>query len=54
MVAIRKAQRTFVRRLSPGRLIVEDVPHYMEPAIPQSIAREVKRVIAAAPRRATN
>jgi pimeloyl-ACP methyl ester carboxylesterase len=46
--AIRKAQRAFVDRFSPGRLIVLDVPHAMEPVIPERIAREVERVIAAA------
>lgn len=47
---IRRAQRTFVERFSPGRLIVLDVPHQMEAVIPSRIAREVDRVIAAAKR----
>jgi pimeloyl-ACP methyl ester carboxylesterase len=42
----RKNQRDFVARFSPGRLIIVDTPHYMEPVIPGRIAREVKRVIA--------
>ncbi len=46
--AIRAEQRAFVNRFSPGRLLIlRDVPHFMEPAIPQTIADEVKRVIAA-------
>ena len=49
--AIRKAQRAFVHRFSPGRLIVLDVPHQMEPVIPKPIAREVERVIASGERR---
>ena len=44
--AIRSAQRKFVDRFSPGRLIVLDVPHDMVPAIPERIAREVRRVAA--------
>jgi len=51
LAAIRKAQRAFVARFSPGRLIVLDVPHSMEPVIPKRIAREVERVIAAGGRR---
>lgn len=46
--AIRKLQRKFVNHFSPGRLFRLDVPHYMEPAIPERIAQEVRRVIAAA------
>lgn len=45
--AVREAQRKLVGRFSPGRLIVLDVPHYMEPEIPERIAQEVERVIAA-------
>jgi hypothetical protein len=46
--AIRAEQRAFVQRFSPGRLVVlRDVPHFMERAIPQTVAKEVKRVIAA-------
>ncbi|MDP8942539.1 MAG: alpha/beta hydrolase [Actinomycetota bacterium] len=48
--AIRRAQRAFVARFSPGRLVVLDVPHHMAPVIPDRIAREVERVIAAARR----
>ena len=44
LTAIRKAQRAFVDRFSPGRLIVLDVQHRMEPVIPERIAREVRRV----------
>ena len=44
--AFRKNQRDFVARFAPGRLIIVDTPHYMEPEIPERIAREVKRVIA--------
>lgn len=43
--AIRAGQRRFVDRFSPGRLILLDVPHYMEPVIPDRIAREVELVI---------
>jgi len=46
--AIRAEQRAFVTRFSRGRLIQFDVPHFMEPAIPGTIADEIKRVIAAA------
>ena len=48
---IRKAQRAFVDRFSPGRLIVLDVPHSMQSVIPERIAREVRAVIRAAKRR---
>ena len=51
MAAVRRAQRAFVARFSPGRLIVLDVPHRMAPVIPARIAREVERVIAAGKRR---
>lgn len=44
--AFRKNQRDFVDRFSPGRLIIVDTPHQMEPVIPERIAREVNRVIA--------
>lgn len=46
--AVRRGQRAFVNRFSPGRLIRLDVPHYMEPVIPERIAREIERVIDAA------
>lgn len=48
VAGIRTLQRAFVDRFSPGRLIILDVPHYMEPEIPQRIAREIEGVIAAA------
>ena len=48
LAAVRKLQRQFVERFSPGRLIDLDVIHYMEPEIPDRIAREIERVIAAA------
>ena len=48
---IRRAQRAFVERFSPGRLIVLDVPHSMTSVIPERIAREVERVIGATRRR---
>jgi pimeloyl-ACP methyl ester carboxylesterase len=47
---IRKAQRQFVGRFSPGRLTVVDAPHDMARVIPKRIAREVERVIAAGKR----
>ena len=43
---VRNNQRDFVARLSPGRLLIVDTPHCMEPVIPERIAREVHRVIA--------
>ena len=46
--AIRALQEEFVDRFSPGQLIRLDVPHYMEPVIPERIAEEVRGVIAAA------
>ena len=48
---IRRAQRAFVRRFSPGRRIEVDAPHNMVPVVPQIIVREVERVIAAAKQR---
>lgn len=50
---IRRAQRAFVDRFSPGRLIVLDVPHSMESVVPERIAKEVERVIALAKRPAS-
>jgi pimeloyl-ACP methyl ester carboxylesterase len=44
--AIRSMQEEFVSHFKPGRLIRLDVPHYMEPVIPDRIAQEVRRVIA--------
>jgi pimeloyl-ACP methyl ester carboxylesterase len=51
---MRRAQRAFVARFSPGRLIVVTgvpVPHAMAEAIPDRVAREVEQVIAAARQR---
>lgn len=51
--AIRRAQREFLARFSPGRLVVVTdvpVPHDMAATIPARVAREVERVIAAAKR----
>jgi hypothetical protein len=39
--AILRLQREFVSHFSPGRLVRLDVPHDMEPAIPERIAQEV-------------
>ena len=47
---IRRAQRAFVDRFSPGRLIVLDAPHSMQSVVPGRIAHEVRRVIKAAKR----
>jgi pimeloyl-ACP methyl ester carboxylesterase len=44
---LRERQQAFVDGFSPGRLIVVDAPHFMEPAIPERIAEEVKSVVAA-------
>jgi hypothetical protein len=44
---LRERQQAFVDRFSPGRLVVVDAPHFMEPAIPERIAEEVKSVVAA-------
>jgi pimeloyl-ACP methyl ester carboxylesterase len=44
--AVRREQRAFIGRFSRGRLVVVDAPHYMEPVIPERIAREVRRVVA--------
>ena len=52
--AMRTAQRAFVARFSPGRSIVVTgvpVPHDMATAIPERVAREVERVIAATKQR---
>ena len=43
----RRLQRDFLERFSPGRLVLVNTEHYMEPVIPGRIAREVDRVIAA-------
>lgn len=44
---LRVRQQRLVERFAPGRLIVLDVPHFMEPGIPDGIAQEVELVIAA-------
>lgn len=52
--AMRRAQREFVARFSPGRSIVVtgvSVPHDMARAIPERVAREVEGVIAATKQR---
>ena len=47
--AIRAEQHAFVGRFPLGRLLVlRDVPHFMERAIPRTVADEVTRVLAAA------
>lgn len=47
--AIRAEQRAFVDRFPSGRLLILDnVPHFMERAIPGTVAEEVHRVAAAA------
>ena len=45
--AERNLQRDFLERFSPGRLVVVDTDHHMEPVIPGRIARAVEGVIAA-------
>ena len=42
-----KDQREFVARFPSGRLLLLDVPHYMEPVIPERIADEITRVLEA-------
>jgi hypothetical protein len=42
---IRRLQRQVVARFDPGRMIILDVPHYMEGAIPDRVAEEVDRVV---------
>lgn len=50
--AIHAEQRAFVDRFSRGRLIIlHDVPHFMERAIPRTVADEVEKVIAAISRK---
>src|SRR4051794_7642017 len=41
--ALRRQQRRFVARFPGGRLVTLDVPHYMEPVIPERIAKETQR-----------
>ena len=48
MHAYRTMQQKFVDLWSPGSMLILDVPHYMEPIIPDRIADEVRGVIAAA------
>ena len=43
--ALRKRQQALVDRFAPGKLIILDVPHFMEPVIPDRIAEEVLEVI---------
>ena len=47
VAAERRLQRDYLTRFSPGRLVLVDSPHWMEPEIPGRIAREVERVVAA-------
>jgi len=47
LAADRRMARDYLARFSPGRLILVDSPHYMEPEIPGRIAREVEHVVAA-------
>ena len=42
---IPREQRAFVDRLPRGRLLVVDSPHYMEPVVPELIAKEIHRVV---------
>ena len=52
--AMRRAQRAFIARFSPGRLVVVSgvpVPHDMAASIPERVAREVDRVIRTARKR---
>ncbi len=46
--AYRAMQRRFGDLWSPGRMVIVDTPHYMEPEIPGRIAKEVRAVIAEA------
>lgn len=48
MQAYRTMQQRFVDLWSPGTMLILDVPHYMEPIIPDRIADVVRGVIAAA------
>lgn len=45
IAAYRRLQREFVARFERGRLLTVDVPHFMEPEIPERIAEETRRVI---------
>lgn len=42
--AIRKDQRELMHRFPGGKIVVVDVPHYMEPVIPERIAGWVEEV----------
>jgi pimeloyl-ACP methyl ester carboxylesterase len=42
-------QQRFIDLWSPGKRIIVDTPHYMEPVIPGQIADAVRQVIAEAP-----
>jgi pimeloyl-ACP methyl ester carboxylesterase len=48
--AILALQEAYVERFSPGREVWVDAPHFMEPAIPQRIAKALRTVIAAGDR----
>lgn len=43
-------RQTFLDEFSPGRVVLADTPHYMEPVIPELIADEVRAVVAEAHR----
>ena len=43
-----QAQQEFADRFPNGKLVLYDVPHYMEPEIPEEIAAEIRAVIDAA------
>jgi pimeloyl-ACP methyl ester carboxylesterase len=43
---ILRLQKAYVERFSPGRYLRVDAPHFMERAIPEKIAKELRRVIA--------
>lgn len=47
--ALRRQQRRFVARFKGGHLVTLDVPHYMEPVIPERIAKETQHLIARIP-----
>ena len=44
--AVREGQRHYTAMFTPGQFIELDVPHYMEPEIPERIAKEVEKIIA--------
>jgi pimeloyl-ACP methyl ester carboxylesterase len=43
-----RLQKAYVERFSPGRYLRVDAPHFMEPAIPEQIAEELRGVISEA------